>query len=157
MRHLLDGRVGLTLVMLGIFLAMVFMASGFTHTARFLPLVIAIPGMILATLQLAIEIRRVMGEDATRSDDGGMDPRNRLRRLGTPFVYVIALAAGIAMFGFLIAAPLFIAGVLWLREHDSRHVIAMASIGTLAMIYISFEILLGLSFNGGLILPALFG
>lgn len=161
MRRLLDRRIGLALVILGIFAAMVYMASDFTYTSRILPLVIGIPGMILATLQLAIEFRRVMREDAARpgaqSGAEALDPPTRLRRLGMPLVYIMALAAGIVLFGFLIAAPLFIAGFVWLREHDSRHVIAMASIATLAMIYVSLEVLLGLTFNSGRILPVLFG
>ena len=157
MRRLLDRRIGLALVILGIFAAMVYMASDFTYTSRILPLVIGIPGMILATLQLAIEFRRVMREDAARPGAEALDPPTRLRRLGMPLVYIMALAAGIVLFGFLIAAPLFIAGFLWLREHDSRHVIAMASIATLAMIYVSLEVLLGLTFNSGRILPVLFG
>ncbi len=46
-----------TLVMLSIFVVMVALASDYPPTARFLPFVIGIPGIVLTVLQLAIDIR----------------------------------------------------------------------------------------------------
>jgi len=62
-----------TLVMMSIFVVMVTIAWGYPPTARFLPFVIGIPGIVLTVLQLAIDIRdsRKVTEEApkdTRSD-----------------------------------------------------------------------------------------
>lgn len=164
MRRLFDGRVGMAFAMVVIFAAMVIMAAGYPATARFLPLVIGIPGLMLATLQLAIEIRRAAREPVPQAaaapadvgGDGG-DPRTRLRREGTLFLYLVGLVAAILLLGFVIAAPLFVATFLWLREHESPRVIAMGSFATLAVLYVVFEVLLELSLYRGHLLELLSG
>ncbi len=66
-----------TLVMLSIFVVMVAIAWGYPPTARFLPFVIGIPGIVLTVLQLAIDIR-----DSRRvTEEGPKDTKSDLEKL----------------------------------------------------------------------------
>ena len=66
-----------TLVMLSIFVFMVAIASGYPPTARFLPFVIGIPGIVLTVLQLAIDIR----DSRKVTEEGPEDTRSDLEKL----------------------------------------------------------------------------
>ncbi len=67
---LLNGRVIFATFMLGLFTIMVLIALDYPPKAQLLPLVIGIPGIAFALLQLALEIRSVGKEKArdTRTD-----------------------------------------------------------------------------------------
>jgi Tripartite tricarboxylate transporter TctB family len=52
-----SGRIFMSAVMLAIFVVMVGLATQYPPQARFMPLVIGIPGFVLCLFQLAIEIR----------------------------------------------------------------------------------------------------
>lgn len=66
-----------TLVMLSIFVVMVALAWGYPPTARFLPFVIGIPGIMLTVLQLAIDIR----DSRKVIEEGPADTRSDLEKL----------------------------------------------------------------------------
>lgn len=66
-----------TLVMLSIFVVMVAIASGYPPTARFLPFVIGIPGIVLTMLQLVIDIR----DSRKVTEEGPKDTRSDLEKL----------------------------------------------------------------------------
>ncbi len=66
-----------TLVMLSIFVVMVALAWDYPPTARFLPFVIGIPGIVLTVLQLAIDIR----DSRKVTEEGPRDTRSDLEKL----------------------------------------------------------------------------
>ena len=66
-----------TLVMMSIFVVMVAIAWDYPPTARFLPFVIGIPGIVLTVLQLAIDIR----DSRKVTEKGPGDTRSDLEKL----------------------------------------------------------------------------
>ncbi len=141
-----NGHVGMCAVMLAIFGAMLFMAAGYPPEARFLPLVIGIPALALTALQLAVELRR-----AARGGAAAAPVPGRLRREAGLFLYLAGLLAGLLLFGFLVAAPVFVGVFLARREKERWAVIIGASAATLAVLYVMFELFLELSLFEGLI------
>ncbi len=80
-----NGRVGTALVMFLVFATMTLLALGFPEKARLMPLLVGIPGTLLALFQLVVELR------APRTDkDEGLGPAER-RMLGWTLVFFAGL------------------------------------------------------------------
>ena len=69
LQAVLHGRTRFTLLMFVIFASMVYVATGYSWPANFLPFIIGIPGMALTILQTVIDIR------GFRRAEGKIDPR----------------------------------------------------------------------------------
>lgn len=69
LRALVHGRTLFTMLMFCIFAGMVYVATGYTWPANFLPFVIGIPGMALSLLQVVIDVGNFLRAE------GRMDPR----------------------------------------------------------------------------------
>jgi hypothetical protein len=105
----LNRRVGFTLVMLAILVAMVGMAAQYPPDARFMPWVVGIPAIALCLLQLGRELgaaRRAAGE---AQGEPGTLPREAVM-----WSYFLGLVGGILFFGFLLAVPAFL--LVFLRQ-----------------------------------------
>ena len=61
---MVEGRTLTAAIMFAIFAVMVGLSLTYPADARFLPLVIGIPGLLLSALQLAIELRAKPDRDA---------------------------------------------------------------------------------------------
>jgi hypothetical protein len=71
---LTHGRTLFTLLMFSIFAIMVWIATGYTWPANFLPFVIGIPGIALTLLQVVLDIR------SFHKSEGKIDPRTDFER-----------------------------------------------------------------------------
>jgi Tripartite tricarboxylate transporter TctB family len=169
----------MTLTMLAIFTVMVGVASTYPPDARFMPLTVGIPAIALCLLQLALDLYRRRAPEAYEADDalkraenqvariagrrvqfdmpsenalftdGTPDERERVRREMVVWGYFLGLIAGILLFGFRIAVPIFLitflrfqAGVRW------RSALLYGGLGALAM-YLLFEQVLRVSLHAG--------
>ena len=74
LQALCHGRTLFTLLMFSIFAVMVWIATGYTWPANFLPFIIGIPGIALTLLQVVLDVR------AFRKAEGVMDPRTEFER-----------------------------------------------------------------------------
>src|SRR5262249_7528737 len=158
----------MTLLMLAIFTAMVGVASTYPPAARFMPYTVGIPAIALCLLQLALDVyrRRQPGEesadalkqaedqvariagrrvqfdmpsDSALFTDGPHDERERVRREIIVWSYFLGLIAGILLFGFQVAIPIFLITFLRYQADASwRNAILYGGIGALAM-YVVFE------------------
>ena len=72
-------------------------------------------------------------------------------------LYLVGLMAAILLFGFIIAPPLFVAVFLRLRGKESWAVTLGGAAATLAMPYLMFETLLGLSLYQGAVVELVAG
>ena len=108
-----------TVVMLAIVAAMVGVAAQYPPDSRFMPWVVGIPAIALCLVQIALDLRA-----RRRPQDGDEDPATReseppgtLRREAAMWGFFVALVAGILLFGFLVAVPLFVLAFLrvWAR------------------------------------------
>lgn len=71
---LFHGRTAFSVLMFSIFAVMVYIASGYSWPANFLPYVIGFPGMALTLLQIVLDIR------SFKKADGKIDPRTDFER-----------------------------------------------------------------------------
>ena len=142
---------GVTLVMLALFAGMVAVATTYPPGARFMPLVIGIPGVALCLLQLVLDLRGGPSPDAlpdetTSPDAEARHPRDELRT----FAYFAGFIGGVVLFGFLVAVPVLVTLYLW-REAGVRpwRAALVAAVFTLAL-HLAFERILHFTLHPGL-------
>lgn len=170
---MISGKIVMNLVMLAIFVVMVGIASQYPAQARFMPLVVGIPGIVLCLLQLVLEFRERRGvtgptvrtltpiEEAQRqaaeiarqqlggepgNTDGGESRREKIL-----WACLIALVASVILFGFWPTIPTFI--VLFLRYFAGKNwtfSLGLGIGGTLVLVLI-FHFGLGVVLHSGLL------
>ncbi len=121
--------------MLAIFVAMSLMALGFPDKARLMPLMVGIPGSVLALLQVLVELRTAI-DDAVKSDAQKNAVRWNERHM---FTWLLLFFFGILGFGFIYAAPLLVFGFLYIGRKETPTVGAIGAAGTWAVLYGLFE------------------
>lgn len=145
-----------TVLMLAIFTTMVVMALGFPANARFMPLVVGLPGIALCLLQLVLDLRgaqrarpRVAGPP--QEGDGEDFGRHTVRMEWLSWLYFVLFIGGVLLFGFLLAAPVLIAAYLR-REAGVRSGRALIAGGLSAVVmYLLFQQALGFRLFEGLL------
>ena len=153
-------RAGLAIsaVMVAIFALMIVEAVQLRQGARFAPLAIGIPALILALAQLSVEIRALSARSRL-ADDAAWCVRQAERRQesGRALVLIGWFAAIVVLalvFGVLIAFPVSVFGFLrWHQKDQMRMVVAIAA-GFTAIIFGVFDQLMGLHLWAG-ILPSM--
>ena len=134
-KALFTGRAMTAVVMLVIFVAMSLMALGFPEKARLMPLMVGIPGSVLALLQVVVELRTAL-DDAKESDAQQSAARWNERHM---FTWLLLFFFGILGFGFIYAAPLLVFGFLYVGRKETIKVGAFGAAGTWAVLYGLFE------------------
>jgi hypothetical protein len=104
-----------TLIMLAILAGMALVAAQYPPDSRFMPWVVGIPAIALCLLQLGMDLRaaRRSGRAELRSAAEEVDPPGTFRREAAMWGFFLGLVAGILLFGFLAAVPVFV--LLFLR------------------------------------------
>jgi hypothetical protein len=179
---LFSGRIAIALTMFLFFAIAVGIALTYPAQARFMPLVVGIPGIALTLFELIREVRRVL--TAGNGDNGGAGgsaielPTDVSRLIGqtsvgveaeTPkmtraeeqkrewilLLYFTLLIAGLLFFGFWITVPVFV--LVFLREREkARWLTALAgAAATLAVLYFIFDRTLGIDLHHGFITEAI--
>lgn len=180
----LSTRIGFTLIMLSAFATMVAIALGYPPAARFLPLVIGVPGIVLTLCQLFVDIRDLrraptarrrrlkfsgVAEAAGTSRPPG-DPGIRVdgeppvsddgnidsvpRREMVLFAYFFALVAGVILFGFWLAIPAFIFFYLRAHERESLRFALCLTLAGSGVLYVIFDLMLSIVLHEGFITAA---
>ncbi len=121
--------------MLVIFVAMSLLALGFPEKARLMPLMVGIPGSVLALLQVLVELRTAL-DDAVKSDAQKNAVQWNERHM---FTWLLLFFFGILGFGFIYAAPLLVFGFLYVGRKETIKVGAFGAAGTWAVLYGLFE------------------
>ena len=147
------GRVLTAVVMLAIFLTMSLMALGFPEKARLMPLMVGIPGSVLALLQVLTELRTSV-DDSMESDAQRGAARSIERHL---FIWLLLYFFGILGFGFIYAAPVLVFGFLYFGEKETIKVAVFGAIGTWAILYGLFEQAFEIPLFDGLLIEWLTG
>ncbi len=164
--HKIDGRtcgsragLAISAIMVAIFALMIGEAVQLRQGARFAPLAVGIPALILAFAQLAIEWH-ALGVQSRQTDDAVMRARQAERRQekGRALILIGWFAALVVLslvLGVLIAFPVFVFGFLrWHQKERLRVVVAIAA-SFPAIIYGVFDHLMGLRLWAGVV-PSLF-
>lgn len=146
-----NGRAATSLVMLAIFAAMTAIGLGYPEKARMMPLLVGVPGTILALAQLIRDIRFPTVEALTEETiaEG--------RREITMFAWLALFLAGVMSFGFLYAAPVLVFAFMRFGQKESWTVALAGGFGAWVVLYGIFTRLLELFLFEGLLLPLLTG
>ena len=148
-----NGRVATTLIMLGLFVGACLLALGLPNKAAFMPLLIGIPGAMLCTAQLVIDLRHKATEPAGEAADTENEGLSEL----TSFVWLGLFAGSLLGFGFIAGAPIIVAAYVKFASRDTWGSALFAGAGTFVVMYGMFIWLLELSLFQGLILERLLG
>jgi hypothetical protein len=168
------GSVFVAVVMLAIFVTMVGIAlTQYPAQARFMPLVVGIPGIVLCVLQLFLELRRrpvavapagnepgsqhpasaqaVAGDGELTATRSVLPAAGAARREIILWLTFIALVTSLILFGFWLTIPVFL--VLFLRcyGHDSWRFSLVLSLVASAVLYLVFAQVLKVVLHGGFI------
>ncbi len=148
-----SGRIFMSVLMLAIFAAMVAVATQYPPQARFMPLVIGIPGLVLCIYQLIVELR-ARSEPPEVVADGAV-ARSRAaeerRREVTLWVYFVALITSLILFGFWVTIPVFL--TIYLRHaagESWRFALGLGLAGS-GILFLVFHKGLGVVLHGGFI------
>jgi hypothetical protein len=148
---MVEGRVLIAGIMLVIFAAMVAMASTYPGEARFLPLVIGIPGLVLCVIQFVTELRTTPGPD-----DKVYTAEDRMAELKM-FGWFAVFVFGIILFGFPYAGPLIVALYLHFSWGEKWYVSLGAAAFAWAVLHGIFDYVLGLPLFEGLVSQWIYG
>ena len=144
--------------MLGIFTGMAVMALTFPDKARFVPLLISIPGALFCLAQLALDIRqqgRTADTDA-EPDSREDPPKSTARAEVIVFAWLAVFFAGLLGFGFLYGSPVLVFFYLRFGVGESWLVALLGGIGVWVILYSVFSRLLEVVLFEGHVLNWLF-
>ena len=150
----ISGNAVLSAIMLTIFSAMLIMAAGYPPEARFMPMIVGFAGAGLCLVQLWQSLaadRRAARPPRVETDAPARQREGRL--LG----WYAGFLLGIVAFGFLIAAPALVLGFLVIDQRERAVLAGALAASCLAVLYLVFEFLLGLSLYRGLAAQLLAG
>lgn len=156
----------LTFIMLAIFTSMVAISFGYPSKARFMPLVVGLPGIVFCLIQLGIDlIRSPRADTATsvgQSIAAASAPESQHEELPEfgphtarqeviMWSYFVSFIAGVILFGFYISVPVMLLTFLRRQGEASwKFALALAIAATLAL-YLMFGRLLGIELHPGFV------
>ncbi len=152
-RILLNGPVFTALMMFVVFATMSLIALSFPDKARLMPLIVGIPGTILALVQLFIELRSRLGQTAETTD---LVPET-VEAERQMFTWMFLFFFGILGFGFIYAAPLLVFGFLWFGKEEPLKVGLVGGVATWGILYGLFQRGFEIPLFDGLLLEWLVG
>jgi hypothetical protein len=145
---MLEGRILVSGIMVVVFATAVLLSLTYAPEARFLPLVIGIPGLLLSVMQLVKELR---------DHPQPLVVPEEHRREAKMFAWFLTFVGGLVLFGFLYAGPVLVAVYLFFSGRERWYMALAAAFVTWAILYGVFERFLGLPLFDGLILQWIFG
>lgn len=146
---MLEGRIVTAGVMLAIFVTAVTIALiYFPEGARMLPLVVGIPGSILAAIQLVSELRR--------SDEKKISPEIRAGEIRM-VIWFGTFAAVILLLGFTYGSPVMIAAYLYIAAKEKWHTVLIGAALAWVVLHFVFTQGIGIVLYEGIIPPMLMG
>ena len=144
---MVEGRIVTAGLMFAFFVFMVGFAFTYPPEARFVPLVIGVPGFIFSLIQLVNEVR--VGEVFKST------PEERSRELRM-FAWYAVFVFGITAFGFAYGGPVIIATYLIVSWNEKWYVALGAAAAAWAVLHYIFSVVLGLPLFEGLVIQWLF-
>ena len=147
---MVEGRVVVAGIMLLIFAVMVGFALTFPGEARFLPLVIGVPGLVLSLAQFVIELR------GKEPDEKAYTAADRMAELKM-FAWFAVFIFGIILFGFPYAGPIIVALYLHFSWGEKWYVSLGAAAFSWAILHGVFDYVLGLPLFEGLVYQWIYG
>ncbi len=151
----ISGRLVMSLVILGMFVGMVAMATAYPPDSRFLPFVVGLPAIVLAGIQVAAEIVAVLRARAQAPEAPAARPPagpSRTVRELIIFGWFLGFVAAILLLGFLVAAPLSVLAFLRLQQREPWALSLALASGAWLLVYFVFQRLLRMVLFEGFLL-----
>jgi len=157
----------LTFIMFLIFTSMVAISFDYPAKARFMPLVVGLPGIVLCLIQLAVDLFRSSAADTSASVGQSIaaasapesSQQEELPEFGphtarqevVMWGYFVSFIAAIILFGFYISVPIMLLTFLRRQGEASwKFALALAIAATLAL-YLMFGRVLGIELHPGFV------
>ena len=143
----------MSVLMLAIFVGMVAVASQYPPQARFMPLVVGIPGIVLCIFELIRELRTASAQPTVAVDRSVDEPGSAGagRREIVLWAYFIAFVAALILFGFWPSIPVFLLLFLRFAAGESwRFSLILTVLGTVVL-FLVFQKGLGVTLHPGFI------
>ena len=146
---IVNGHVITAAIMVAIFASMVGMATQYPPNARMVPLVIGIPGIILCLIQLISEILASYRGQLSADGSNTTSSSELIRELKF-FLWFPAFIASVLLFGFFLTTLVLVFLFLRMDQRESMKLALSLSIGGAVILYLVFELMLGLPLYTGL-------
>ncbi len=140
---MVNGRVITAGIMFAIFVSMVGFSFTYPAEARFMPLVIGLPGIVLTLIQLVSEIRSTKVEKIVTADEHKAEI--------AMFLWFLGFIGSIILFGFPIAGPVMVALYLHFSWNEKWWVSLSAAVFAWVVLHYVFGVVLGLPLFEGLV------
>ena len=151
---ILNGRILTTTAMLAIFAGMSLMAVGYPDKARFLPLLVGVPGTLMCLAQLVFDVRSALqGRAAEDTAEATLEHPREVKM----FFWLALFFIGIMSFGFLYAAPVLVFAYLRFGEKEPWKTAILGGFGAWVILYGVFTRLLELFLFEGFLTRLLIG
>jgi hypothetical protein len=151
---ILNSRIITTMVMLAIFSGMSLMALGYPDKARFLPLLVGVPGTLMCLAQLIFDVRGALQDrSAEDSTEAALEHPREVKM----FLWLALFLLGIMSFGFLLAAPVLVFAFLRFGEKEPWVTAILGGLGSWIILYGVFTRLLELFLFEGFLTRLLVG
>jgi hypothetical protein len=146
-------RLVVAVAMFAVFAGMVGVSLSYPPDARFLPLVVGVPGTALAAIQVAVEIVNARGGYGPAAVDG--ESRATRRRELLMFAWTFGYIAAVIPFGILPATTVFLFAFHRFDQGESAKLSLAIAAGGFVVLYGVFDVLLKTPLFEGLLLQAL--
>jgi hypothetical protein len=145
----------LSAFMLAVFAAMSAIAFTYPAESRLLPLVVGIPGIVLCTGQLLVDLQRYARHRRQSGGEleAGLPPRRQEALLG----WFVAFVVGILLLGFPLGGPALVFAFMYWDQGERPIIAGAAALGLMLFLYGVFRRVLGLTLFEGLLLEKLTG
>ena len=137
----------------------IYTAKDWPVETRLLPWVVGTPGLLLALIQLALDLRARGAVEETRAadlidlpTDRSLSPEVVIRRVSVFYGCFLGLIAGVWLFGFFIAVPVFVFLYLLLRAHEKWWGALIYTAATLGFLWLVFDEILHVLWPQGAVL-----
>jgi hypothetical protein len=151
MKH--NGRIVFSLFLVAVAGYAIYSASHWSFKTGFFPLAIAIPLLVLALIQLALELfgaPEVAAERAVEAEfSSEVSPAEVRRRATTTFAWIALFVLLVALVSFPIAVPIFLFLYLRLQSKVSWSSCIALTLLTWSAFYAVFERLIKMQFASG--------
>ena len=162
----------LTLVMLAIFSAMMASALQYPSGAQFMPFIVVMPVAVLCLMQRLVDWRNPAASAQAAAQPGvpfcgGLalsevphepEPSGRelVRREAVMMSYFLGFVGGLLLFGFWISVPVMLVSFLHIQARLSWAAALAAGLGGTLILYLVFEVVLGIRLHPGFATHSLF-
>ena len=146
---ILNGQVITAAIMLAIFASMVGMSTQYPPNARMVPLVIGIPGTILCLIQLVSEILASYRGQLSVEGSNKISSSELIREFKF-FMWFPAFIVSVLVLGFFVTTLVLVFLFLRLDQRESMKLSLSLSIGGAVVLYLVFELMLGLPLYPGM-------